>query len=194
MYCPSFIETPGYVDGNHDFYFSDCKTLSNFIPLMVSTPQQPPLQNPRKKWFLQHPISMLTLSIVITVIVIAGLIYPLRSGPIDTETPRGKLDFNEGGWTLTGSFIELTENVSLKDAAMSITDASLGLSASTGPLEDGAIAQVPHGLNATYSDINKNEQIERYDTIRVLNYDSGDIVTFIYLPTGGIITSYTVPG
>ena len=164
------------------------------ISLTVSTPQQPPLQNPRRHWFLQHPISMLTLSIVITVIVIAGLIYPMRSGPIDDDTPHGKLDFTENEAGLTGSFYQLTENVRIKDVGFSIMDKSEEATASLEPLVSREVIQVPRGLNATYIDHNGNKILDGADTIRAQNHDKGDTFTFTYIPTGGIITKYTVIG
>jgi hypothetical protein len=160
--------------------------------MTVSIPQQSPLQNPRRHWILQHKTSLLILLIIITIIVIAGLIYPLRSGPIDTETPHGKLDFSEGGPYLIGSFVELSENVSFKYVRFSITDKSVEATATLEPLVSNEVVQVPGGLNASYFDANGNEQIDRADVIRPYNWDRGDTFTFTYLPTGGIIVSYTV--
>jgi hypothetical protein len=58
----------------------------------------------------------------------------------------------------------------------------------------GEVVQIPGGFNATYYDYNHIDRIDSHDPIRAHNYASGDNFIFTYLPTGGIITSYTVIG
>lgn len=159
---------------------------------MVSIPQQPPLHNPGLHWFLQHPISVLTLSLAITVIVIAGLIHPLMSGLNDAHTPRGKLDFTENEAGLYGCFYQLTENVSFEYIRFTIEDESEGATASLEPLASREVLQIPGGFNATFYDYNENDRIDGYDLLRAHNYAKGDTFTFTYLPTGGIITKYSL--
>ena len=161
---------------------------------MVSGPQQPTLQIPRRHWFIRHKIPLLILIIIITINIIAGLFYSLRSIPVVSTTPHGKLEFMESGWVLTGSFIELNETVSFKDVRFSIMDESIGATASLEPLVSREVIEIPGGFNATYFDNNHNEQIEGGDTIRAYNYANGDTFTFTSLPTGGTIASYTVVG
>jgi hypothetical protein len=161
---------------------------------MVSTPQQPSLQNPRKQWFQQNRIPLLILLLIITIIIISGLFYQLRSGPIQTDTPHAELYFDTSGWGLYGGFSQLSEVVNFKDVRFSIKDESLNASASLEPLVSHEVIEVSGGMNASYFDANGNERIDGVDQIRAFNWASGDIFEFTYIPTGGTITKYTVVG
>ena len=110
------------------------------------------------------------------------------------DTPHGELDFTENEAGLFGVFVELTGNVSFEDVGFIIMDESEDVRASLEPLVSREVIQVPGGLNATYIDHNGNVKLDRADTIRAQNHDKGDTFTFFYLPTGGVITSYTLVG
>jgi hypothetical protein len=109
-------------------------------------------------------------------------------------TPTGALDFTESTMTsgmYTGSFVSLSKSAQIPDVSWTISDDSTGNSNSQDPLNPGTTLTTGSGLNATYSDNNINNKIDGGDTIRCYNAASGDIVKFVYKPTGGVIASYT---
>ena len=112
-------------------------------------------------------------------------------------TPTGALDFTESGSTpglYIGSFVSLSETVDFPYASITISDDSMGQSASQDPINPGVTFEVSGGMNCTYYDNNGNGNIDGGDTIRCYNVESGDIITFIYKPTGEIIAQYTFVG
>ncbi len=113
---------------------------------------------------------------------------------VTETTPTGALDFTESTQTTglyTGSFVSLSKSAQINDTTLTITDDSLGNSVSQYPIVPGTVLQVPGGLNCTYYDNNQNWKIDGGDTIRAHNADSGDIIKFSYIPTGGVIAQYT---
>ncbi|UCF09031.1 MAG: PKD domain-containing protein, partial [Thermoplasmata archaeon] len=132
---------------------------------------------------------------------IVTFVYKPTGGMIDQyiftitqTTPTGALDFTESTTTTglyTGSFVSLSKSVPVSDVSLTITDDSAGTSESQDPLNPGTTLQIPGGLNCTYYDNNANLKIDGGDTIRCYNAASGDIIKFVYIPTGGVIAQYT---
>lgn len=149
----------------------------------------------RKKEEGVSPVIAVILMVAITV-VLAAVLYVMVSGMMTTTstTPTGALDFTESTQTTgqyTGSFVSLSKSVKMSDAQVTITDDSLGASDSINDLSADNNATVTGGITLQYTDNNNNKKIDGGDTIRVSNADSGDIVKFVYEPTGGVIAQYT---
>jgi len=144
------------------------------------------------------PVIAVILMVAITV-VLAAVLYVMVSGMMTTTstTPTGALDFTESSTTTglyTGSFVSLSKSVKISDASVTITDDSTGNSQSQDPLNPGTTLAAGAGLNLTYYDNNNNAKLDGGDTIRCYNAASGDIIKFVYKPTGGVVAQYTFVG
>jgi PKD repeat protein len=111
-----------------------------------------------------------------------------------SDTPTGSLDFTETSTgNYTGGFVSLSKSVFLSRVNMTITDDSLGQSASQDPLNSGITLQVPGGVNCTYTDTNGNDKIDAGDIITISGGAKDDVLRFIYIPTGGTIAPFVIP-
>jgi hypothetical protein len=122
------------------------------------------------------------------------LIAEYLFGQITGGAPVGALDFTESTQTTgryTGSFVSLSKSAPISDVSWTITDDSTGHTQSQDPLNPETTLHAGAGMNATYYDNNGNEKIDGGDTIRVYNGASGDIIKFVYRPTGETIAQYT---
>jgi hypothetical protein len=59
------------------------------------------------------------------------------------------------------------------------------------PIVSGINVFVEGGMNCSYIDNNQNMKIDGLDTIHLSNVESGDLIEFRYIPTGGIIARYS---
>ena len=166
-----------------------------FVFQQTPAAYQSPPEGKSKIWI------WITVIIAVLVIIPIVLMTTVFSGDEDSgdengtteTTPLGVLDFTESftPGLYTGSFVSLSKAVDISDTAVTITDDSLGQSASQDPLDPETTLQISGGLNFTYYDYNENSKIDGGDTIRIHDAESGDIIKFVYRPTGGVIAQYT---
>ena len=188
--CPNCGQALMYVQHYQNWYCNSCGTYP-------FASQAPPDYMASRKDESSTLIWIIVIVVIIVVVlpIAAALLYVACSGQMSTTstTPTGALDFTESTQTLglfTGSFISLSKSVKVSDASVTITDDSTGNSVSQDPLNPGTTVQAGSGLNLTYFDDNNNDKCDGGDTIRVSNADTGDIIKFVYKPTGGVIASY----
>lgn len=140
------------------------------------------------------PVIAVILMVAITV-VLAAVLYIMVSGmmTITSTTPTGALEFDRSesiDGLYIGTFVTLSRSVRLSDASFTIIDDDIGQSASQDPINEGISLEISGGMNCTYFDSDDNSKIDGGDTIKVYNAESGDIIKFIYNPTGGIMAQY----
>jgi PKD repeat protein len=110
-----------------------------------------------------------------------------------TDAPTGALSFSQGSpGNYTGGFISLSKAVLLPRVKMNITDESLALSIEQEPIDSGVTLQVPGGINITYTDTNVNGKIDAGDPISLKGAAAGDVIKFIYIPTGQVIAQFII--
>lgn len=190
--CPTCGQVLTYEPMHQNWY---CQSCGNY-PFAMQAPM--PYAYPKKddSKLLIWIIVIIVILVVVVPIALAAIMFFSVSNMMTTTstTPTGALDFTESTQTsglYTGSFVSLSKSVDIPDTAVTITDDSLGQSASQDPLDPETTLQVSGGLNLTYYDYNEGAKIDGGDTIRIHNANSGDIIKFVYKPTGGVIASYT---
>jgi PKD repeat protein len=111
-----------------------------------------------------------------------------------SEAPTGAMDFTEtSSGNYTGGIISLSRSVFILRVNMTITDDSLGQSASQDPIDSGVTLQVPGGVNCSYTDTNLNGKIDAGDVITISGGAQDDMFRLIYIPTGETITTFVIP-
>jgi len=157
----------------------------------MSEPQSPKEQSTTATWILVISV----LSVVIFTFIAAAALYLLVGGIISNDlTPPGNLEFAESSTEsglYTGRFTTLSRTVLLADVSLTITDISLGESGLLDPLVDSGTVVISSGLRCSFSDVNQNVKLDTDDIFRIEDGDPGDIMRFIYKPTGGTIATYT---
>ena len=189
--CPECGDELRYLPDKKNWYCTNCQQSS--FPKNLQRTNPLPLKNHSTKavWLLV----IVVLSVVILTFVAAAALYMMMGGMIDNDsTPSGELYFSESSTESglhTGGFTTLSETVYLEDVSLIITDNSIGESASLQPLVDGGTLVISGGLRCSFSDVNQNSELETEDILRIENGGSGDIMKFVYIPTGGLIAQYT---
>ena len=190
--CTNFGQGLTYVPMYQNWF---CQSCGNY-PYAMPAPM--PYAQPKKddSKLLIWIIVIIVILVVVVPIVLAAVMFFSVSNMMTTTstTPTGALDFTESTQTnglYTGAFVSLSRSVDISDTAVTITDDSLGSSASQDPLDPGTTLEISDGLDFTYYDNNENNDIDGGDTLVVHNAYSGDIIKFVYKPTGGVIASYT---
>jgi hypothetical protein len=191
--CPNCGQTLTFVPQYQNWYCASCGTYP------FARPVPAPYNAPKKDESNLLVIIVIVVILAVILPIAVALLYVAPSGMLTeiSTTPTGALDFTESTQTpglYMGSFISLSKSVKLSDAQVTITDDSLGQSDSTNDLSTDKEASVTGGMTLNYLDNNANEKIDGGDTIRVSNADTGDIVKFVYSPTGGVIASYCFTG
>ena len=190
--CPNCRQALTYVPQYQNWICPSC----GIYPFVQQTPM--PYAYPKKddSKLLIWVIVIIVILVVIVPIALAAIMFFSVSNMMTTTstTPTGALDFTESTQTnglYTGSFVSLSSSVDIPDTAVTITDDSLGSSATQDPVNPGTTLEVTGGMSFTYHDNTGNNNLDGGDTIMINNGNSGDIIRFVYRPTGGVIAQYT---
>lgn len=174
------------------WYCDNCR--HSYVPENVQKSTPMPLKNQSTTaiWLLV----IVVLSVVILTFIAAAALYIMVGGIINGPpgTLTGDLEFSESSTepgVFTGGFSYLSKKVDLEDVSLTITDESLEESGFLKPLVDGGTVVISDGLRCSYTDVNQNREMDTDDIFRLENGASGDMMRFVYVPTGGLIASYT---
>ncbi|UCF08871.1 MAG: hypothetical protein JSW28_04045 [Thermoplasmata archaeon] len=188
--CPNCGSGLRYVPQYQNWYCDNCR----IYPFMQQAPAPYPHKPTEKSGTLPWIVAIVIILIAIPIII--GVVYVILD-PIPNEHEcgtSGALDFSESTQTpglYTGAFLSLSKSIKIAETSVTITDDSSGNSQSQDPLNPGTtIGTGSGGLNLIYYDSTDNNKIDGGDVIRGYNAASGDIVKFVYKPTGGMIASY----
>ncbi|UCG69918.1 MAG: type IV pilin N-terminal domain-containing protein [Thermoplasmata archaeon] len=158
-------------------------------------PVHPGRLYPQRKIFDERgvsPVIAVILMVAITV-VLAAVLYTIVSVLLpDTEvTPIHSVQFEEDRDD-PGKYIgEFQGSVNLKKIEISVYDKSRDDTLLIYPDKEEH-KEISGGLNFTYKDINKDDKLNAVDMIVIHGGESGDIVKFVYEPTGGSIATKTL--
>jgi FlaG/FlaF family flagellin (archaellin) len=141
-------------------------------------------------------VVIIVILIVVVPIALAAIMFFSVSNMMTTTstTPTGALDFTESSTTsdmYSGAFVSLSSSVDIPDTSVTIVDDSLGASTTQNPLNPGTTLEVAGGMSFIYQDNNGDNNLDGGDTLRINDGNPGDIIRFVYRPTGGVIAQYT---
>ena len=122
-------------------------------------PYYPPQKDDSSKTIIIIVVIVIALIIIIP-IILAAVLFFMVSDMIDipSTTPHGVMDFSESEpGVYEGHFVVITGIVDLSDASMTITDDSIGSSATLNPLVDEGTAQVFGGMGCTFNDVDGDD-------------------------------------